>query len=49
MDSLHEDFNRIIHKPITTNIEGKKNDILDEIARKSWIVFLKRNYSIFVN
>lgn len=49
MDQLHEDVNRIRSKPQTTNIEGKKDDDVDSIARKCWIIFLKRNYSFFIN
>lgn len=49
MDQLHEDINRIRSKPQTTNVEGKKNDDIDSIARQCWIVFLRRNYSFFIN
>lgn len=49
MDQLHEDVNRIRSKPQTTNVEGKKNDEVENIARQCWIVFLKRNYSFFIN
>ena len=47
LDALHEDVNRIIKKPYTTTIEGKESDLDIEVARKSWVTFLKRNYSIF--
>ncbi len=30
-------------------MEGKKNDNPDVIGRKSWVTFLKRNYSVFIN
>lgn len=49
MDKLHEDLNRILHKPLTNSIEGKKEDKIEDIARKSWITFMKRNYSFVTN
>ena len=49
LDSLHEDLNRIINKPYTQTIEGKIGDNEQELARASWINFLKRNYSFIVD
>ena len=49
LDSVHEDLNRIINKPYTTTIEGKVTDIDEIIARKSWVNFLKRNYSPIID
>lgn len=48
LDSLHEDLNRIRNKPYTQTIEGKKGDNEENLARASWINFLKRNYSFIV-
>ncbi len=48
LDSFHEDLNRIIHKPYTENITGNIGDDEELIGRKSWINFLQRNYSYFV-
>ena len=48
LDSIHEDLNRVINKPYIPNIEGKKGDIVNDIARKSWIGFLKWNYSFLI-
>lgn len=42
-------MNRIQNKPITESVEGKKNDNPDVVGRKSWVTFLKRNYSVFIN
>lgn len=49
MDSIHEDLNRILHKPFTETVEGSKNSNENETARKSWVNFLKRNYSFLIN
>ena len=42
---MHEDLNRIKVKPITEGIESK-NRPNEEVARESWINYLKRNQSI---
>lgn len=49
LDSLHEDLNLIKKKPYVEGIEGKIEDDDEVVARKSWIAFLKRNYSRIVN
>ena len=49
LDAVHEDVNRILNKPYTTTIEGKIDDDDNKIARESWINFLKRNYSVFID
>lgn len=46
---MHEDLNRILNKPLTEIIEGKKGDNPNDVARKSWVTFLKRNYSFFID
>lgn len=48
LDTLHEDVNRIIDKPYTNTIEGKIGDSDEDIGRRSWVNFLKRNYSLFI-
>lgn len=48
LDALHEDVNRVLRKPYTETIQGKAGDDDLDIARKSWVIFLKRNYSIFI-
>lgn len=45
LDSTHEDLNIIRTKPYTSAIEGRATDPNEEIGRKCWINFLKRNYS----
>ena len=49
LDSIHEDLNRIINKPYTETVEGKDTDNDNIISRKSWVNFLKRNYSVLIN
>ena len=49
LDQIHEDINRIINKPYTKTVEGKDSDSDSIISRKSWVNFLKRNYSILIN
>ena len=48
LDAVHEDANRILHKPYTETIEGKLEDNDLVVARKSWINFLRRNYSLLI-
>lgn len=48
LDALHEDVNRVLRKPYTQTIESKSHDDDKTAARMSWINFLKRNYSIFI-
>lgn len=48
LDIMHEDTNKILRKPYTKQIEGKSGDDDLAIARASWINFLKRNYSFFI-
>lgn len=48
LDAIHEDVNRILNKPYTETIEGKPGDSDLVVARKSWINFLKRNYSFLI-
>lgn len=48
LDAIHEDVNRILNKPYTETIEGKLEDKDYEVARKSWINFLRRNYSMLI-
>jgi ubiquitin C-terminal hydrolase len=46
VDSIHEDTNRILTKPYVENLSAKLIDNDLEMARKSWINHLKRNYSL---
>ena len=46
LDSIHEDTNRILTKPYVENLQAKPTDNDLEVARKSWVNHLKRNYSI---
>lgn len=48
MDTIHEDLNRVIHKPLTDPIEANNRSDL-EVGKESWEVFLKRNQSIVVD
>lgn len=45
LDGLHEDLNLIQKKPYTEGVEGSLEDDDKVTARKSWVNFLKRNYS----
>lgn len=45
LDSIHEDTNRIMRKPYTSPFEGKEGDDDEELARRCWVNFLRRNYS----
>ena len=49
MDNFHEDINMIKKKPLVENLEGKFGDNENLLARQSWVNFLKRNLSLFVN
>lgn len=40
MDSIHEDLNRILHKPSTSPIEGELGGNIEKLARDSWINYL---------
>ena len=46
IDMIHEDSNRILKKPYVENIEGSGKEQDYDLARKSWVNYLKRNYSI---
>ena len=46
IDMIHEDSNRILTKPYVENLEGNGKEEEYDLARKSWINFLKRNYSV---
>ena len=48
LDILHEDMNIVINKPATKAIEGSNKEDDKKIAKRSWINFLKRNSSVFV-
>lgn len=49
LDVIHEDSNRILKKEYVENIEGKEGEFDYDVARRSWIQFLKRNYSIITD
>ena len=46
LDVIHEDSNRITRKEYLENVEGKNGEPDFEVARKSWIQFLRRNESV---
>jgi len=45
LDALHEDLNMIKKKPYVEGIEANSDENIEEVARKSWINYCKRNYS----
>ena len=48
LDTIHEDLNRVLNKPLTDPIEA--NDKSDfEVGKESWQAFLERNRSIIVD
>ncbi|KAH0790947.1 Clan CA, family C19, ubiquitin hydrolase-like cysteine peptidase [Histomonas meleagridis] len=48
LDGIHEDLNRCADKPVTETVNGDgTND--DEISKKSWAIYKKRNDSIIVD
>ncbi|KAJ6238880.1 ubiquitin carboxyl-terminal hydrolase [Anaeramoeba flamelloides] len=49
LDGLHEDLNRIIKKPSTSDIDGKNCKDLNSLATNSWVNYKKRNDSFFVD
>lgn len=49
IDMIHEDSNRILTKPYVENIEGTGKEDDFEMARKSWVNYLKRNYSLITD
>lgn len=46
LDFIHEDSNRILMKPLTEDVEGKMGEPVHEVARRSWVQYLRRNASI---
>ncbi|OHT08150.1 Clan CA, family C19, ubiquitin hydrolase-like cysteine peptidase [Tritrichomonas foetus] len=48
LDGIHEDLNRVIHKPIVEGIDGDGTNDL-EISEKSWEIFKSRNDSVIVD
>lgn len=48
LDTLHEDLNMVVKKPYVENLEGKIGDDEEQLARNSWINFLKRNLNDIV-
>jgi ubiquitin carboxyl-terminal hydrolase 4/11/15 len=45
LDGLHEDLNMIQKKPYTEGVEGTPDEDDAVVARKSWVNFLRRNFS----
>lgn len=45
LDTLHEDLNRVLQKPLTAGVEneGRPDEV---VAKESWITYLKRNQSV---
>jgi ubiquitin carboxyl-terminal hydrolase 4/11/15 len=48
LDGLHEDLNRVHHKPIVPQIESEGLDD-ERDSEESWLNHLKRNQSIIVD
>ncbi len=44
LDTLHEDLNRVVNKPLTAGVEneGRPDHV---VAKESWITYLRRNQS----
>lgn len=46
IDMIHEDSNRILNKPYVESVEGDGKQDDYELARRSWVAYMRRNYSI---
>ena len=49
LDALHEDTNRVLHKPVVAAVEGRAGDENLALGRQSWVSFLRRNHSTVVH
>lgn len=46
LDVIHEDSNRVIKRPYLQNVEGKAGEDDADVARRSWVQYLRLNDSL---